>query len=353
MRVLEVRNVHEALPRAIKLLYQEGIQRDSRNGPVLQMPCPVTTVYNNPLERVLFWPDRDANPFFHLYESLWMLQGRNDIAPLVKYAKQIAEYSDDGVTQHGAYGYRWRHAFGVDQLGMIAARLRENPEDRRQMLQMWNTADDLNYISKDLPCNTIASFQRNTEGALDLTVFCRSNDIIWGAYGANAVHFSMLLEYMANWIECPVGKYYQVSVNWHGYLKTLEPLKSLPAVIDSANYVLNPYNAHILPTLITGTHAEVDAYIQTIIQAADSNKMSVSARPFLSVAPWAHVFYTVLEAHEIYRQAKDDWKFRNALRILNQTVQCDWVIAAKEWLQRRYDRYQNKEKLLGGELSHP
>ena len=104
MKVLSVRNVHEALPRALKLLQQQGIERPSRNGPVLQAPWPVTTVYQNPLERVVFWPERDANPFFHLYESLWMLAGRNDIAPLTRYAKNMANYSDDGETQHGAYG---------------------------------------------------------------------------------------------------------------------------------------------------------------------------------------------------------------------------------------------------------
>ena len=69
MKVLQVRNVHEALPRALQLLDREGIRRESRNGPVIQGP-PVATVYMHPWERVLFWPERDANPFFHLYESL-------------------------------------------------------------------------------------------------------------------------------------------------------------------------------------------------------------------------------------------------------------------------------------------
>src|SRR6185312_3077911 len=67
MKVLEVRNVHEALPRALRLLRQEAVYRESRNGPVYVTPYPVTTVYNRPSERVMLWPQRDANPFFHLY----------------------------------------------------------------------------------------------------------------------------------------------------------------------------------------------------------------------------------------------------------------------------------------------
>ena len=85
MRIIEARNVHSALPSAIQMLLTSGVQRDSRNGPVLMMPDVVTTEYAKPEERVLFWPERDANPFLHLYESLWMLAGRNDIEPILRY----------------------------------------------------------------------------------------------------------------------------------------------------------------------------------------------------------------------------------------------------------------------------
>ena len=51
-----------------------------------------------PCERVLLYPERNANPFFHLYESLWMLAGRNDVAGPARYAKNMNNYSDNGVT---------------------------------------------------------------------------------------------------------------------------------------------------------------------------------------------------------------------------------------------------------------
>jgi hypothetical protein len=47
----------------------------SRAGDVLVAPHPVMSVTSIPTERVLFDPARDANPFFHLFESLWMLAG--------------------------------------------------------------------------------------------------------------------------------------------------------------------------------------------------------------------------------------------------------------------------------------
>jgi len=57
-----------------------------------------------------------------------------------------------------------------------------------------------------------------TMRVLNMTVFNRSNDMVYGALGANVVHFSVLQEYMAACIGVEVGTYYQVSSNMHVYL---------------------------------------------------------------------------------------------------------------------------------------
>lgn len=160
---------------------------DSRNGPVLQVEEPVLITYEKPKERVLFNQARDCNPFMHLYEALWMLAGRNDVAPLAYYAKQFREYSDDGETLNGAYGYRWRRArnveyypdnpkgvwFGepaavwpVDQLKILIDHLRDKPDSRRAVLQMWSVEDDLLKIdsSKDVCCLAWDTKFRSPEG---------------------------------------------------------------------------------------------------------------------------------------------------------------------------------------------
>ncbi|QIG74930.1 thymidylate synthase protein [Rhizobium phage RHph_I72] len=233
MIVVEARNVNDALWRGASILKSQGVQRDSRNGPVLQMPCPVTTAYSNPTERVMLHPGRDANPFFHLVEALWMIAGRNDLATLTPYVKNMVNFSDDGgKTQPGAYGHRWRKHFlrpglgnsWIDQLPWAIRRLKDDPNDRRVVIQMYDAEVDQDAADdggKDIPCNLIALPTINIYGALDLTVFNRSNDMVWGAYGANAVHFSVLQEVVAAAVGVPVGYYYQVSNNFHGYLATL------------------------------------------------------------------------------------------------------------------------------------
>jgi thymidylate synthase len=345
MRVLHVRNVHRALPAALELLHQHGESRSTRNGPVLQAPWPVTTVYQNPTERVLFWPQRDANPFFHLYESLWMLAGREDVEPLTRYAKQMKAFSDDGETLHGAYGRRWRKWFSSkngwlfgDQLGIIIRRLKENPEDRRCVLQMWDAEEDLNSLSKDVPCNTMATFQRGANGELNMTVFCRSNDIVWGAYGANAVHFSMLLEYMALAMDCQVGIYTQVSVNWHGYLSTLKPLDEIPYWQYQHD---DPYSkSEVYPhQMYHGTVEEADRRIAELLHRADHGFDSPSEfnddEPFFSAAN------VVLTAHHVYKNSPASKRYDDALAVLKTGNQKnDWITAATQWVKRRKVGYE-------------
>ena len=45
MKVIQVRNVQEALIAGMEFLHEEGVIRDSRNGPVLVADGPVTTLY--------------------------------------------------------------------------------------------------------------------------------------------------------------------------------------------------------------------------------------------------------------------------------------------------------------------
>ena len=218
MRTIHARNVNDAWTQAVQMMLEEGRCEDSRAGPVLVMPCPVMTVYAKPCERVLFDRVRDANPFFHLFEAMWMLAGRNDAEFLNLFVKDFgARFAQSNGTIHGAYGFRWREHFGFDQLDFIVKQLKENPGNRQAVLQMWDTGYAMDLVVKDWkdrPCNTHVYF-RIRDLHLDMTICCRSNDILWGAYGANAVHFSFLQEYMAGRIGCAVGLMYQFSNNWH------------------------------------------------------------------------------------------------------------------------------------------
>lgn len=323
MRVLVVRNAHEALPLAIDILRKEGVYRPSRNGPVLVLPEPMTTVYSHPTEKLVFWEGRDYNPAFVVYEALWMLDGRCDLEPLTHYIKDFGRYSDNGTTLHGAYGHRWRVFFGFDQLGVIAQELEINPDSRRCVLQIWSACDDLGIVTKDAPCNDMATFQINPEtGKLDMTVFCRSNDVIWGAYYANAYHFGLLLEYMAQQIGVDVGVYRQVSVNWHAYVDVIDKLE----FTESPDW--NPY-----PDLMAvKLPKHPDRYIkELLLHDGDSTSYDEEL--------WYRVNRSILKAHRIWRTTK---RHELALRELEGT-QIDLIVSMRAWLERRARRWKEKE----------
>lgn len=339
MRIIYARNVQHALPMGLACIREHGVQRGSRNGAVLQVVTPVTTVFVKPQERVLFWAERDANPFFHLYESLWMLCGRNDVKGVARYVPRMKEFSDDGESLWGAYGWRWRGHFGYDQLQLIIAALRKNPEDRRGVLTMWDGREDLKrgqQGGKDVPCNTQAFFSVNPDGQLDMTVCNRSNDMIWGAYGANAVHFSFLQEYVALCLGRPVGRYWQVSNNYHAYLDTYKPLEELgkrePWWDEDCPYTSG--QVRHMPFDVDGIDGKT--FLEDVQLLVNEN-VYIGLR-----SQWLRqVAVPMLKAHQHFKRASPGHtKYAETLEIIDQVAASDWKLAAQEWVQRREKKWR-------------
>lgn len=364
MNVIRVRNVHEALPLALQVMSHAGIRTDSRNGACFQAPGPVSTVYSHPMERVLFWEERNANPFFHYFESLWMLGGRNDVESVARFAGNMNNYSDDGKTFHGAYGYRWRVGMpsavaagwrSRDQLAHIGQALRDNPRDRRQVLQMWDAESDLGNPCKDVPCNDTATFQVSPDtGCLDLVVFNRSNDIVWGCYGANAVQFSTLLEYVSARAGLRPGTYTQISVNWHGYDATYTPLlhrmqeramRDVPPEVRDGDLgaLINepsPYElTQCRPYALMHPGEDPDMWDRDLHRILANAGRCPTNRVF-SCGHFAEVTIPILEAHDTYKDRNDEARFESALKSIEKCRASDWRLACTDWLLRRWKNWR-------------
>lgn len=353
MYTIVARNVNHALPMGLNLLQTEGVPLPSRNGPVLTMPGPVMTEYQNPLERVLFNEVRDANPFFHLVESLWMLAGRRDVATPAFYVSRMRDFSQDGVNLDGAYGYRWINHFEVHQLHLIIAELRKNPHSRRLVLSMWDGNEDLemgakmrlgrnNYVdadadvdttypvtvpnrlmSPDVPCNTHCYF-RARDGHLDMTILCRSNDVVWGAYGANAVHFSYLLEYVAFGAGLVAGTMYQFSNDYHIYTERADVKRLMEKPPSTEDDLYTSDSVCHVPLIQT----DLETFDRELKQFFERPDAKFYAEPFfmgvalpVRAAYRAHKQGRTLDAIDIARTIKDD----------------AWSLACTQWLNRRLD----------------
>lgn len=358
-KVIAAVGVNEAFARGLDHLNVEGIPGNSRNGKVLVSPGPVITATQNPMQRVLFGPLRDANPFFHLFESLWMLSGRNDLPWLAQYNKQMASYSDDGgKTQPAAYGHRWRKYFRYDQLESIVQHLSNVPNSRRAVLTMWDawplntdeqgvwSGGDLEKVetSKDVPCNTNCFFQIRDNEFLDMSVQCRSNDAIWGAHGANAVHFSVLLEYMAARLDLAVGVMYQYSFNYHAYPDVMKASASqLAANAESANlYRTGAKTTPLFDSETVGGIWERElAWFMRL--ASEDEDQRVGAAPLFTEPFFITIALPMLRAWRAHKM-KD---YHRAMQELGtMPPHSDWRLACETWMTTR--QLNHERKLIDG-----
>lgn len=318
MKHIKVRNVQEALAEGFWQMRLYNDRQQSRNGEVLVYPGPVMTEYDLPMERVLFEPRRDANPVFHLMESIWMLAGRQDVQWLLPFNSQFGKYAEDDGLVWGAYGHRWRSHFGIDQIKGVIKELTEHPESRRAVMAMWSPEWDLNQSKRDLPCNTHIYFDM-IGGRLNMTVCCRSNDMLWGAYGANAVHMSMLQELIAHALFCEMGVYRQFSNNFHLYTDNQmaqEMLASPPAYEWP-----DPYDSKVCwVPLVSSDETWLDL-------VADCELMVMGYRAFRTA-----FFQTVaLPLYDLYLERKSG----AAITVPDDLKQTDWGLAFHEWVERR------------------
>jgi thymidylate synthase len=350
----------------------------------------VTTVYERPQERVLFSAIRDANPFLHLMESLWMLAGRDDVAFLNRFVSDFgARFGEADGRLHGAYGHRWRRSLGLDQLDEVVKKLKANSADRQAVVQMWDAAlpgtrerflgsakfvpggvdtaiddtgsNDLRGDWKDRPCNThvylrirdehqtfidetaamsgILESDTRVSKVLDITVCCRSNDIIWGAYGANAVHFSVLQEYLAARIGVGVGRYYQVSNNFHAYEATIDQLrirygggriqhdpglKGLLLNLEDQRYG----SERLAPQPLVDDTESFDLEVQAVLDWYENGMRTALGleNPFLT-----ETVMSALLTHTAFKEK--DW---GVCRARLQSIDApDWRAAMTEWIERR------------------
>lgn len=332
MKVFQTENINWGYDKLMDAIGDTGVHYKSRNGDVLAFNTPITLVTQEPWNRVLFDPVRDANPFFHLFEGLWMLAGRQDLKFVEQYIPGMSEYSDDGVILNGAYGARWRSYFEKDQLEIVIQKLIADPNDRRVVISMWDAYKDLESNSKDIPCNIVILPRIITSPAyihdeLEITIINRSNDIIWGMTGANAVHMSMLQEYLAARLGVQMGNMYQVSTNAHVYL----------GVFDK--YQERCFNDHYFTEdrRIPGDKAwplvdHPNEFDMDVINWC--NHPSESSKDDYFNTFFNYVATPMYQAWAAWK-AKD---FATALKRANTVYADDWRRAAVAWINRRYKK---------------
>lgn len=173
----------------------------------------------NPWMNLAYIKGRNFSLMHALAESLLLVTKENSVACYTLMNENMSDYSDDGKTLHGAYGYRI-----ADSISACVQKLRED-KDTRQAILTIHRLSDLHESSKDIPCTICLQFTIRND-SLNMHVYMRSNDIVWGT-PYDVFVFTNLQMVIANTLGIKVGRYYHTVTSLHVYEKHFELLDKI------------------------------------------------------------------------------------------------------------------------------
>lgn len=331
MKIFNCVNPNITLKEMVRDITEFGKPANSRNGLTISYDEPVCIRHENPAHRVIWLKSRNANPFFHLFEFVWMLAGRNDVATLSAFNANMKSYSDDGEIFNAPYGYRLREHFGRDQLRDVIEILKKDPDSRQAVALLWDS-NDLTKSTMDKACNLELVFKLRDSGKLDMTVFNRSNDLVWGALGANLVHMSLFHEYVATMLGVGMGAYEQISNCMHVYIDG-HPGDIYREIISQQDEVedRNTYPCDHSPSM-KGIDEDVEDLFYSIGNCDAVVDMASGFMRSYRSEFFEKLFIPMMRVYLFHKLKRDDV----AMRILvSSDIPADWKIASYNWLDLR------------------
>jgi thymidylate synthase len=292
-QVFEGRTANEAWDKIATVFRTNTdlLTQTSRFGPTREILHAAISV-SDPRQRWVVARNPPMSIAFALAEVTWIMAGRNDSAFLNYFNKGLPNYAGNGPTYHGAYGYRLRKRFTIDQMERAYQALTKNPDSRQIVLQIWDATDDLPAadgvpLAADIPCN-IVSILKVRGGALEWTQIMRSNDIFRGL-PYNLIQFTSMQEILAGWLNINVGSYNHVSDSLHIYERDLNAMASEPqlTLIENADSLaLSKHDFDlVLSELEHDGNSIIDDNIpaESLLATVRSCKLPISYRNILCV----------------------------------------------------------------------
>ena len=199
----------------------------------------------NPRARILQNPLRNFRKRFMVAEFIWMMSGKCNLDQIEFYNKKMRDFSDDGISLHGAYGPRLRHWSlqhgDVDQLETCLQRLKDDIYTRQAVVVIIDPAIDFTVKTKDIPCNNYLQFLYR-DNRLHLMCYVRSNDLLLG-FPYDIWHWTMLQEMYASILNVELGNYHHMVGSLHIYDNNIDMMT------DLANVKVNHFPMARMPKL--------------------------------------------------------------------------------------------------------
>lgn len=150
--------------------------------------------------------NRKFYPHIAAAETAWQFMGTKDPAFILKKAPKLwSKFVENGELKT-AYGYRWRKAFGRDQLELAVKELRDNPTNRQIWVQAWDPSNDGlgGEQPKNIPCPigfAISRYKNSHVDELHMSVFIRSSDVFVGL-PYDVMSYALTLDAIAATVGC-------------------------------------------------------------------------------------------------------------------------------------------------------
>ena len=220
-----------------------------------------------PWNRIAYHPDRKFNLEFAIVESLMLFDESNDAKYLAHVNKRILDYSDDGETMYGSYGYR------IAQYIPEILRALVSDRDSRQIVFPILRIEDIVKETKDTPC-TISLQLLLRDDKLHMIVNMRSNDIMWGL-PYDMFSFSTFQEVIANTLGVHVGEYIHRPGSLHLYEHHYDLFEHVAQNFKNVHYRT--------PFQLDAWYKMKDEYKEKVVEQGSDFEMFHRFRNFINV----------------------------------------------------------------------
>ena len=151
-------------------------------------------------------------------EQVWFVSGERQTSHFLRdFTKIFDDFAEEDGTISTAYGYRWRHHFGRDQLMELVRHLEAEPTSRHGVVVTWDPSDDglTAPKKKNVPC-PFTYVVNIIGGRLNLHNVVRSNDMMLGC-PHDAAGFALLAYLLAQKLGVRPGMYTHSISHAHVY----------------------------------------------------------------------------------------------------------------------------------------
>jgi thymidylate synthase len=209
----------ELYPMILEYILEHGDMVSPR-GLLTREVRPLSFTLTNPLNRAVTLKERKMNHAFGLIEALQFTSGTTNGAQQIRYNSNIKNWVDPISGEiEAAYG-----VLTAPQVPYVIETLTKDPDSRQAILSIYNGQLHQRPML-NVPCTcTLQFFLR--QGALELVVYMRSNDVWWGT-PYDVFQFTAMQEMIACALGARLGKYTHTAGSSHVYEPFFESAATL------------------------------------------------------------------------------------------------------------------------------